>query len=368
MIRWTALGSKGAGSFVGNCDDNAQEFCRTRMKRPESAQVVDNPDPVNGPPKMFRYEVKWGDNFPNESDVRCLSSGPWRIWRDNGDEAWYRWYTLQPPDWVGNYPKWDQLYDWPKVKHDAGVGMHFHHEPFGGGTEPGSAPIYTGADNDKLWLALIDQATSTTRKAFTLAPLKRGHAYEWLFHVKWSWDEKVGFIELWLDGELVIPKYTTHTMYPQTRIYPAMGLYRNYNIGGHTDQNGNPLIWRTDAKPGVVYPSGFVPKKGELVFKDDNGTPGVQYIGGVALGDTREDVMAVYPSKRGGVVATTPDLGPPTANPKAQAGLQQLIAQRTLLEPLVAQADQAITQITALRDAAKKVLGDTVALLNQGPW
>lgn len=364
-LLWTATGSKGAASLQGNTD---VEWFRIQSIRPASVCVVDNPDPLRGPEKMFRFEVRYGDNYPGMSDSRCLVTGPAKLWVDRGTEQWWRWWTLQPEDWIGLYPKWDQQSDWPAVGSSGGSGLEFHHEPFGGGVERGSAPLYTGASDTSLWLHLVDPATGAVRNAFDLVPLERARCYEWVLHVLWDWDPVKGFLELWIDGANVLPKLQTATMFPNTRIYPVAGIYRNFNIGGQIDQNGNPLVWTVGAKAGASYPHGFVPAPGQLVYPDAGGYPGAQCLGGFAAGSSRDDVMNAYPVRSatspGGSVPSQPMVVPP----KAQDGLALLIAERPILDAQIAALDESIAKLSQTRAALAQLRTSTTALLDRGPW
>lgn len=375
---WTATGSKGDASLQGNCGDADNEFCRVQTPRPESITVVDNPDPARGPEKMFRFEVRFGDVYSYYSDSRCLITGPGKLWHDKDVETWWRWWTYQPSDWIGAYPKWDELMSWPGVSAGAGSGMEWHHEPYGGGIENGSAPIYTGVSDDSLWLGLVEAPPNNTagRQKWTRA-MVRGRIYEWLFHAYWSPDPAKGYLEVWIDGEMWIQRFQTYTMFPNCRTYPVLGLYRNGRIGDPS------LTWPDNGRGDINYPHGFVPKKGQRVYTRDDGYPGAQLIGGLAVGYTREAVMNAYPV-RGGPALPQPTSPPVADNPtpaaapaveplaqnlnrdKVDSWRMQLINQRAQLEPVVGQLDAALATLTQLRDTARKVLDDTAAVLNKG--
>jgi hypothetical protein len=59
------------------------------------------------------------------------------------------------------------------------------------------------------------------------APLVRNRWRDFLFHVKWSSDPSVGFVELYLDGQLVMPRRYIATQYPGQLNYLKVGLYRD---------------------------------------------------------------------------------------------------------------------------------------------
>ncbi len=73
------------------------------------------------------------------------------------------------------------------------------------------------------------------------APLQRGVWNDFVVHVKWSSDPSVGFVELYHNGQQVVPPTPMATMYPGDGVYVKQGLYRNATI----------------AAQGVVFHDGF---------------------------------------------------------------------------------------------------------------
>ena len=59
-------------------------------------------------------------------------------------------------------------------------------------------------------------------------PIRTGVWYEMLFHVKWSQSDTVGFVELWVNGNKVVPNTNTGTLdtrdLPQPAVYLKQGL------------------------------------------------------------------------------------------------------------------------------------------------
>lgn len=256
-------------------------------------------------PEGVRFEVRHGDVYRDYSDARALITGPAEMWEDEGNDRWYRWRAMWPVGWVGSYPKWDQ----PGARSSAGSSLEWHHEPLGGGVESGSAPLYIGADDSFVWLHLVDEATSEVRQTFSLAPLVRGLWFNFIFHIKWS--STVGLIEVWANGVKVMG-YAGKTMYPNTRMYPCAGLYRNGHIG-------------EDAPDGL---------------------PGVCYAGGFARGATRLEVEPVAPV--------------PAVSLKAAAMLKRFIDQQADLLDLISMMD-------ILRSHAQAIYDKNKAILDAGP-
>ncbi len=52
-----------------------------------------------------------------------------------------------------------------------------------------------------------------------IAPVKTGVWVDWVWHVKFSADPGVGFVEVWKDGALVLPRYAPRS----GTLYPAAG-------------------------------------------------------------------------------------------------------------------------------------------------
>jgi MYXO-CTERM domain-containing protein len=207
--------------------------------------------------------------------------------------------VLYPADWVGRYPKWDQLSD-PTAFSHGGSMVEWHHDA-NGAVESGSAPLYLGANDKNLTMCLVDQATSTCRQEIALAPLQRGHWHDYVLHAKWSSNAKVGFLEIWIDGVNVLPKEMVANKYPGMRNYLVVGLYRNGRIGD----------------PSLRYPNGT------RVYSDNDGTPGVAYLDGFIAGKTQQSVLNELPWGPP-APAPQPDAGtPPDPPPAADAGTPQ---------------------------------------------
>ncbi len=51
--------------------------------------------------------------------------------------------------------------------------------------------------------------------------------YDFVLHVKWSSDPSVGFVEVWVNDEKVVPKTAAATLFPGTGAYMKQGYYRS---------------------------------------------------------------------------------------------------------------------------------------------
>jgi len=302
-IIWKGNFEEGAGSLSGHCTAGQNGFCNAQTVRSQQIQIVD--DPVFEGHHAARFEVKYGDQYNGYSDSRSLLTPPDSLWEDEGSERWYRWQVLWPEGWVGEYPKWDEL-GTPSSHSNGGSIIEWHHDA-NGGVEHGSAPLYIRGGQNFINMCLVDQATSACREEINLAPLQRGHWHDFVMHAKWSSNQNVGYLEIWIDGVNVLPKHVAANKYPGMRNYLVLGLYRNGRIGD----------------PNLLFPDGT------HVYGTD-GSPGVAYVDGLIVGKTRESVMgppqpapapdpasdpADAPPASGAPPAPQPGSAPPASTP-----------------------------------------------------
>src|SRR5437868_9212219 len=142
-VIWRGDFEAGASSLTGHCSAGEDQWCQTETIRAQQMQVV--PDPAAQGHYAMRVELKYGDVFNGYSDERSLITGPSTLWEDDGNDRWYRWQALWPQDWVGSYPKWDELWN-PAARSHGGSIVEWHHDA-NGGVETGSAPLYIWGDD-----------------------------------------------------------------------------------------------------------------------------------------------------------------------------------------------------------------------------
>ncbi len=189
------------------------QWSKAQEVAPERLQIVTNPV-APGSQYALKATVIQGDNpigaSGNRNELVYLSYEP------SGTERYYRWQTMFAED----YPSADtwQLF------------TQWHHSG-----DSGSPPVEFTIRNEEIALGI-------TSNAVWRAPLVRGVWHDFVFHVKWSSDPSEGFIELWYDGQRVIPKSYMATQFPGMTQYLKQGLYRNNTI----------------SQTGVVYHDGFV--------------------------------------------------------------------------------------------------------------
>ena len=159
--------------------------------------------PAHTTSHTMRVELHSGDIVFN--GCRAEVDGPFE---SAGAERYYAWSTLFPTD----YPT--------AASSDWQVFTQWHHT----GNFGGSPPLEFDLGSNQIML-LADGATTLWS-----APLVLGVWHDFIFHVKFSPDAAVGFVEVWLDGKQALAKTYRRTMYAGAQVYLKQGLYRKASI------------------------------------------------------------------------------------------------------------------------------------------
>lgn len=139
-----------------------------------------------------------------------------------GSERWYKWSTLFPTD----FP----------VSTDWQVSTQFHQSYLANGTTVGVTPPLVFALDGKDNFQFISSTAADVPTNLYSKPLVRGAWMDLMLHVLWSADPKVGFVELMLNGQLVVPKTFVATVFAGLVSlstgpnYLKQGLYRARTI------------------------------------------------------------------------------------------------------------------------------------------
>ncbi|MBZ4416299.1 polysaccharide lyase [Myxococcus sp. RHSTA-1-4] len=190
------------------------QYTGTQMVSADRLQVVTSP--VAEGKYALKATVRQGDDPINSSGNRneLVYQGREAV----GSEYYYRWKVMFPAD----YPSADTWQLFTQWHHDGCCG---------------SPPVefYVKGEEIRFSLPGTEEVPWRTK-------LVRGVWHEFILHAKWSSDPEVGFVELWHNKELVLPKRGAMTMYSGQKNYLKLGLYRNDTV--------QPV--------GVVYHDGFV--------------------------------------------------------------------------------------------------------------
>ena len=265
------------------------QYSGAQMVSADRLQVVTSP--VAEGQYALKVTVKQGDDPINASGNRneLVYQGREAL----GSEYYYRWKVMFATDFP-SVATWQLFTQW-------------HHDGC-----CGSPPVEFYVKGEEIRLSLPGTAEVPWR-----TKLVRGVWHEFIMHVKWGSSVNTGFIELWHNQELVLPKRGAMTMYSGQKNYLKLGLYRNDTV--------RPV--------GVVYHDGFVqattledvlpvdepqppPDEEEGTPAVDAGTPAVDAGSPAVDAGSPGNVDAGSPEAPGDVDAGTP---PVTAGPQDPA-------------------------------------------------
>lgn len=138
------------------------------------------------------------DSSGNRNELLKMTYEP------SGSEYFYKWSTMFDPSFPSER-HWQLFTQW-------------HHSG-----DSGSPPVEFYVYGEEMRLNIGGSPGVQVWQA----PLVRNQWREFVFHVKWSSDPTVGFVELYLDGKLVMPKRYIATQFPGMLNYLKVGLYRD---------------------------------------------------------------------------------------------------------------------------------------------
>ncbi len=163
-----------------------------------------------------RFEVRPGDNIGDTPPRAEVASD---LHEKEGEERYYRWYTYFPESFPTEYPNSFVTFTQWRAKDES--------------TDYTSFMVW----GDQIQLRREGTKWSTT--------LTKGVWHKFVYHVKWSPDPSTGFIELYYDGQLVVPKTNVRTMAGTP----------GHAVGNYVKEG----LYRSDELPtGVLYQDGFV--------------------------------------------------------------------------------------------------------------
>lgn len=191
------------------------QWTRTQMVSEDRLAIVTSPKREGR--YALKATVRKGDDPINSSGNRNelvrMTLEP------AGSEYYYKFSTMFAPDFP-SVKTWQLFTQW-------------HHEGSGG-----SPPVEFYVYGEEIRLNIGGNPGTIVWRG----NLTRGAWQDFVFHVKWSPDPKVGFVELYHNGKLVLPKRYIATQFSGQRNYLKVGLYRNETV--------SPV--------GVVYHDGWI--------------------------------------------------------------------------------------------------------------
>ncbi|MFP2900481.1 polysaccharide lyase [Corallococcus sp. 4LFB] len=179
------------------------QYSETWAVAPDRMQVQG--DLVRDGNKALKVTVQPGDKPINASGNRNeLVQG---TYEPDGSEFYYKWSTLFPQDFPSS-PRWQVFTQW-------------HHDGC-----CGSPPLEFFVTNDTMNM----RVGGSSGEVLWQEPVHRDQWNDFVMHVKWSSDPNVGFIELYYNGQLVVPMRNIATRFPDTGGYLQLGYYRDATI------------------------------------------------------------------------------------------------------------------------------------------
>ncbi|MET0401012.1 MAG: heparin lyase I family protein [Cystobacter sp.] len=183
--------------------NDRSQWDRTQMVSADRLAVVSSPTRQGN--YALKATVKQGDDPINSSGNRNelvkMTNEP------SGSEYYYRWSTMFAADFP-SARTWQLFTQW-------------HHSG-----SSGSPPVEFYVYGEEVRLNIGGDPGVIVWKT----PLVRGKWHDFVFHVKWSANASVGFVELYYNGALVLPKRYIATQFSGQVNYLKVGLYRNDTV------------------------------------------------------------------------------------------------------------------------------------------
>lgn len=191
------------------------QWAKQTVKEDSRIQVVTNQ--VNQGNYSYRVELRPGDN-PSGCRATLASGpsgkmGPVHMIRD-GDDAYYGLSVYLPSQTFVTLDKWRLILQFKAP-------------------DTGSPPISLNIRGNNWLLNYRPTATSSVLHKAKF-PLTKDRWEKFMMHIKWSKDPKIGSIEMYCNGNLIVPTFNTSTIHVLSgKVYEnfvALGLYRDSSI------------------------------------------------------------------------------------------------------------------------------------------
>jgi hypothetical protein len=222
------LSTANAGKVLFRADaetGDASQWCFVHSA--VSVGVVSNP--ARSGDYAYRSEIRDGELI-YKTERSEYANGPKGCTKHRyapEDETWTAVSIYLTPDFP-YYSDWSLVTQW--------------HEPYGG-----TPPQQINLEKDR-W-HIVGSNTLSPRPRWELAPIRRGQWEDFVVHHKWSTDPTVGFVEVYLNGKLVLPKTYTRTIDNDVPLFLSVGQYRSLR------NEGTAVLYIDDVKVGTTHDS-----------------------------------------------------------------------------------------------------------------
>lgn len=208
----------------GDAEAGLSAWAKVIQAAPGRISVANAPDGR----KAFRFELRDGDITYSER-VQLdsgISGGTNAHYISDGDEGYYGCSFYLPSASLAKVAKWRQFLQFK--------GIH-----------TGSPPLQINVYDDNWRLYYRPTATSGNLLKWQI-PARKDAWEKFTFHVKWSKDPAVGFVEMYYNGALVVPKFYTSLIH----VDGGATVDNIVDIGIYRDS--------TIATTDIIYIDGFV--------------------------------------------------------------------------------------------------------------
>ena len=219
----------------------------------DRSQVGDTTgDVVEQPTRGSRYAMRFATEpgtAPNGTARAEVYTS--EAYGDIDDEAWYAWSTLIPsfPNQLNGWPSysdWNVITQWNNWSGCGGPNVSVGVDP----TAPVSAQLYfQQVDVDPRTCAVLARHK-------THLGLVYDHWYDFVVHARWSTDESVGFVEVWIDGRLVVARQVGMTAGTSSGVYWKQGFYRGDFDATNVVVHDNSGVYDSFAAAAASFPTG----------------------------------------------------------------------------------------------------------------
>jgi hypothetical protein len=217
----TGAASAARPAWVGNFDGGALGQWTTRQAVPGGVELVKKPRRDGR--YAARFEVRPGDDPIDANGERAeLATGVSEIGGTEGTTTWYGWSTYFPRSLhptlgertTNIFTQWHQT---KLERPTCAPPVTFHL-----GTESRTPTLRLRLRGGRELSTCVYESMGN----WDFGKVEYNRWYDFVVHVRWSSDPDDGFIEVWLNGENVVPRMTAATLIPGAGVYLKQGYYR----------------------------------------------------------------------------------------------------------------------------------------------
>ena len=203
-----------ASTCVGNYETGSFRGWRSVQAVPGDVAVVKSP--VRDGHYAGRFAVDQGSTpiaglESNRSEVALMTE------EAAGQESWWAWSTYFPAGFTPNRnTTWNVFTQWPHHPSLYVAPISFYVNTT---LEPAVIELHAWGGKGSL--------KPPHRRYMKLAEFEREKWYDFVFHVRWGDSPSTGFVEVWVNGQHVVPLTPAATLYTGDGVYLKQGFYRN---------------------------------------------------------------------------------------------------------------------------------------------